>query len=172
MAMARADKNGQLMNLPFFGDVDSFCMFPMNWPLVGVARMAMAYVCHLFACKLFMFSRFWLYQSIQTGQLKLTKTASADRIRCAAARAGQVDRNATHFLSRARCKWTRIGLGHRFVSARSRCPKDISNFLRHIGTILYPIWTVCVEPWILFDPCPSPLSVWVRGAPSGETHFN
>jgi hypothetical protein len=58
MVMARAYKNPSLMNLPFFRDVveiASFCTFRMNWPLVGIARMAMAYV---FACKLFMFSRF------------------------------------------------------------------------------------------------------------------
>jgi hypothetical protein len=40
----------------FFGDVadiPSFSTIRMRWPLVGVARMAMAYVCHLFACNFF-----------------------------------------------------------------------------------------------------------------------
>jgi hypothetical protein len=51
----------------FFGDVVDialFCTFRMSWPLGGVARVAMAYVCHLFACKLFVFSSLWLYQSV------------------------------------------------------------------------------------------------------------
>jgi hypothetical protein len=34
--------------------------------MVGVARMAMAYVCHLFACKLFLFSSFRLCKSVPT----------------------------------------------------------------------------------------------------------
>jgi hypothetical protein len=50
-----------LMNLSFFGyvvEIASFCTLQMNWPQVGVAMMIMAYVCHLFACKLFVFLRF------------------------------------------------------------------------------------------------------------------
>jgi hypothetical protein len=39
-------------------DIASFCTFRMNWPLVGIARMAMAYAFYLFAYKLFVFSRF------------------------------------------------------------------------------------------------------------------
>jgi hypothetical protein len=72
MVMARADKSASFVNLPFiFGDVvdiASFCTIRMRWPLVGVARMTMTYVCHLFACKLFIFLSFWLCQSVQTGQ--------------------------------------------------------------------------------------------------------
>jgi hypothetical protein len=71
MAMARADKSASFVNLPFFGDVvdiASFCTFRMSWPLGGVARVAMAYVCYLFAYKLFLFLSFWLCQSVQTGQ--------------------------------------------------------------------------------------------------------
>jgi hypothetical protein len=36
----------------FFGhvvDIAPFLTIWMRWPLVGIARMAMAYVCHLFA---------------------------------------------------------------------------------------------------------------------------
>jgi hypothetical protein len=56
--MARADKSASFVKLPFFKhvvDIASFWTIWMRWPLVGVARMAMAYVCHLFAFILFVF---------------------------------------------------------------------------------------------------------------------
>jgi hypothetical protein len=71
MAMARADKSASFVNLPFFGHVVDIALFWtiwIRWPLDGVAMMAMAYVCHLFACKLFLFSSFRVCQYVQTGQ--------------------------------------------------------------------------------------------------------
>jgi hypothetical protein len=70
-AMARVDKSASFVNLPFFGhvvDMTSFWTIWLRWPLVGVARMTMTYVCHLFACKLFLFSSFRLCQSVQIVQ--------------------------------------------------------------------------------------------------------
>jgi hypothetical protein len=69
----------------------------MNWPLVGVARMTMAYVCHLFAYKLFVFLRFDyanLLKLASAGQLKKT----VDMICHAAARVGQTDRTTTQII--------------------------------------------------------------------------
>jgi hypothetical protein len=111
MVMARAYMNPSLMNLPLFGDVveiASFCTFRMNWPLVGISRMAMTYVCHLFSCKLFVFSRFGCANLLKLASLlELTKKASANKMHHAAARASQLDRTAMLFVSKARRKQTR-----------------------------------------------------------------
>jgi hypothetical protein len=111
MAMARADKNASFVNLPSFGhvvDIASFWTIWMRWPLVGISRMVMAYVCHLFACKLFLFSRFGranIFKLASAGQFAKTDQNSQrgqdtprDASRRCARRPGGPDRDTKYVL--------------------------------------------------------------------------
>jgi hypothetical protein len=122
MAMARVDKSASFVNLPFFWRCCRYYLIlhisdelATGWHCQDGNGICLPLICLQIICNFkFLAVPVCLNWLVLASLLKLTKTASADRMRRAAARASQLDRTVTHFLSGARHKQTRTNSLYRW----------------------------------------------------------